>query len=150
MSLVLPRHDRTLLMTIGLPRSGKSTWVKKYCENYPRVSPDAIRLAVHGQRYLKSKEQVVWDTTKYMVKALFIADHKVVVLDATNTSHIRRLDWIDSSWVCVYKEFNPSVKTCIDRAVATDMDDLIPIIKQMEASRDPLTPEEKVNRIVEK
>jgi len=39
---------KILILTVGLPRSGKSTWAAK--KGFPIVSPDAIRLAMHGMR----------------------------------------------------------------------------------------------------
>ena len=35
-----------LIVMVGLPRSGKTTWARK--QGYPIVNPDSIRLAFHG------------------------------------------------------------------------------------------------------
>src|SRR5690554_6874569 len=36
------RHKHILICTVGLPRSGKTTWARK--QSYPIVNPDSIRL----------------------------------------------------------------------------------------------------------
>jgi predicted kinase len=77
---------KTLIMTVGLPRSGKSTWA--IAQGHPVVCPDAIRLALHGQPFIATAEPVVWATAKLMVASLFEAGHGVVILDATNSRNL--------------------------------------------------------------
>src|SRR5882672_916000 len=61
--------DKLLICTVGLPRSGKSTWARS--QSFPIVCPDAIRIAIHGQRFISEAEPFVWATAKAMVRALF-------------------------------------------------------------------------------
>src|SRR5260370_2244466 len=82
-----------LMLTVGLPRSGKTTWALK--QTYPIVAPDAIRLAVTGQRYVELTEPLVWAIAKIMVRALFHAGHQTVLLDATNLPKHPRVQWPD-------------------------------------------------------
>jgi predicted kinase len=63
--------SKKLILTMGLPRSGKSTWAKQ--QSVPIVSPDAIRLAMTGQRWVGELEDMVWVVAKYMVRSLFLA-----------------------------------------------------------------------------
>lgn len=86
----------TLILPIGLPRSGKSTWARK--QGYPIVCPDEIRLALTGQPFIAQLEPFVWYTTKIMVKALFGSGHSTVILDATNTIRRYREEWKSSAW----------------------------------------------------
>jgi predicted kinase len=118
-----------LIVTVGLPRSGKSTWAKKM--DVPIVCPDYIRLALHGRPYLEDAEPWVWAMTKTMVKALFMAGHYVVILDAANGTMKRRADWINPMWHRVFKIIPTDSATCIQRARATGRLDLIPIIDRM-------------------
>ena len=122
----------TLIMTMGLPRSGKSTWANK--QSYPMVNPDAIRLALYGQPFIANGEIMVWAIAKYMVRALFLAGHKTVILDATNTTKKRRDEWVDDSWEIKYKVFNTSEKICIKRARSIKREDLVEVIKYMTIS----------------
>ena len=74
--------NKTLILTVGLPRSGKSTWAMQ--QGYPVVNPDSIRLALHGHRFREESEEHVWAIAKTMVNSLFIAGHDKVIVDATN------------------------------------------------------------------
>jgi len=121
-------------MTIGLPRSGKTTWARK--QGVPIVNPDSIRLAVHGKSFIQESEDLVWCIAKYMVKSLFLAGHNNVILDATNLTYDRRQFWISDDWKCVKKYFCVSVDVCIQRARDSGREDLIPIIYEMNKLRD--------------
>lgn len=120
---------KKLLMTIGLPRSGKSTWAKE--QGYPIVNRDSIRLALHGQAYIQDAEPMVTAIEKYMVESLFIAGHDVVILDATNLKEEYRDKWSSDKWEIVYKIFTTSKDECIRRAEAGGRDDLVPVIERM-------------------
>lgn len=121
-----------LLLTVGLPRSGKSTWSMK--TGYPVVNPDSIRLALHGQAFYAPAEAFVWATAHLMVAALFRAGHRVVVLDATNITKRRRDDWRSKDWNCGYVCFPTSKEDCIYRAVMNEQRELVPIIERMAKS----------------
>ena len=120
---------KTLILTVGLPRSGKSTWAMK--TGFPVVNPDSIRLAVHGQPFIPEAEPLVWVTAKMMVRALFLAGHETVVLDATNLTEARRDEWNSSQWNTVYQVFQTPADVCIDRAIKGDRQDLLPVIDHM-------------------
>lgn len=120
---------KRLILTTGLPRSGKSTWAQK--QGYPIVNPDSIRLALHGERFIEEAEPMIWLIAKYMVKALFFAGHDTVILDATNITFERRKFWVNVQWNVFYKHFDASKEICIERAIKDNREDLIPIIKKM-------------------
>lgn len=131
----------TLIMMVGLPRSGKST----YCHNrrsVPIVSPDCIRKAIHGQRYVKELEPEVWKTAHLMVVALFEAGHDRVFLDCCNVAITSRDDWADERWVREFVQFHTSKETCIRRAEENDQDYLIPVIEKMDATYTPISDDE--------
>ena len=121
--------ERTLIMLMGLPRSGKSTWAQR--QGVPIVNPDAIRLALHGQAFIIEAEPIVWMTAKYMVRALFLAGHESVILDATNTTRSRRDEWKSSLWNREVMLFDTPEDECIRRAKDGGREDLIPIIEKM-------------------
>jgi predicted kinase len=118
----------SLIMTVGLPRSGKSTWAKQ--QNFPIVNPDSIRLALHGQDFIAEAEPWVWTIAKTMVNSLFLAGHNCVILDATNIMKRRRNEWISSKWNRQFVVFPTSLEECINRADKTKPE-LIPVIKRM-------------------
>lgn len=120
-----------LILTVGLPRSGKSTWARK--SGCPVVNPDSIRLALHGHVFLKKAEPHVWAIAHTMVEALLLTGHDAVILDATNISPHRRAEWQSPLWTCKYVCFPTSKEECIRRALDPDdfRDDLVPIIERM-------------------
>ena len=118
-----------LLLTVGLPRSGKSTWAR--ATGYPVVNPDSIRMVLHGTAWRPEAEPMVWATANLMVQALFEAGHEVVVLDATNLTEHRRAEWNSKKWTTGYVTFHTDEATCIARAEAGDRAYLIPVIQRM-------------------
>lgn len=123
--------SKELILTVGLPRSGKTTWARE--QGHPIVNPDSIRLALHGQRFQLEAEPMVWAIARYMVRSLFLAGHDTVILDATNTTVSRRDEWISREW----KTTLHVVPTCRDECVrrALEQDDLyiVPVIDRMAA-----------------
>lgn len=127
-----------LVLTVGLPRSGKSTWAQS--KTYPVVSPDAIRLALYGSAFIADAEVMVWTLAKYFVRSLFIAGHKCVILDATSTTRARRDEWKSTRWKRRYQIMKASKEVCLERA--KDSPQLIPVIERMSAQFEPIAIEE--------
>jgi len=103
-----------LILTVGLPRSGKTTHARTL--GFPVVQPDAVRLAVHGQRFLAAAEPLVWGLVDVMVRSLFLAGHDAVVLDATNVSRKRRDQWRGRAWSREFHVLTTPADVCLDRA----------------------------------
>jgi predicted kinase len=120
----------TLLLLVGLPYSGKSTWARAHL-SWPVVAPDQIRIALHGHRYEPRGEAFVWAIAKVMVRALFGAGHNTVIFDACNVSETRRQEWESPDWAIQYVVIDTPVQTCIDRALAVGDKDIIPVIERM-------------------
>lgn len=125
----MANNKPTLYMEMGLPRSGKSTHARSL--NMPIVCPDAIRLSLHGERFIASAEPMVWAIARYMVRSLFKAGHSAVVLDACNTTAKRRDEWIDDDWVRVLCIHETHSDICGQRACRTGRVDLLPVIARM-------------------
>lgn len=128
--------NKRLTLTVGLPRSGKSTWALK--QGVPVVNPDSIRLALHGQAYLQDAEQMVWTIALYMVKSLFLAGHERVIVDAVNATKHRRDFWENALWSVDYMPFNTPPDTCIERAISGGRPELVPVIKRMDEAFEPI------------
>ena len=131
---------KVLICTVGLPRSGKSTWARQQImrAGMAIVNPDAIRLAIHGKKFEAKAEGYVWATATTMVRALFLAGHDTVILDATNTTRARRKAWIKpEEWKTFFCEITTDKDTCIQRCPLGD--ELIPVIEKMAAEYEPLS-----------
>lgn len=132
-----------LILTVGLPRSGKTTIALKM--GCPIVSPDAIRLSLHGQVFYPDAEPMVWTIAKIMVASLFEVGHPTVILDACNITHKRRKEWHSTKWdtTCrfvypIYDDIKMQKITCQNRVVLTNREDLIPVIERMATEFEPI------------
>ena len=137
-------QDNTLIMMIGLPRSGKSSWAVS--QGFPVVCLDAIRLAKTGQRWWGPIEHEIWPTARTMVRALFLAGHKVVILDACSLKREHRDNFKcsqDVLWKRYMQIIDTDVETCVDRAEKT-YPELADIIHWFNDNRDLVTPEEDI------
>lgn len=131
-------NSNILICTVGLPRSGKSTWAQK--TKLPIVNPDGIRLALTGRRWYGPIEYEVWATARTMVRALFLGGNKIIVLDSTNFQ-LRQRDTFtpspDCDWTRYFVVFNTSVEVCKERAKRT-YPELEEIIDQIASKWDPI------------
>lgn len=134
---------KKLILTVGLPRSGKSTWAIR--QGLPIVNRDAIRLALHGQEFISDSEDMVTAIETYMVKSLFLAGHDKVIVDATHISDKRRQRWRNEEWDIFYKTFDTSKAECIKRALDDDRENLVPIIEKMHEQFEPVGKLKKLN-----
>ena len=96
-------------------------------------------MALHGQPYIQEAEGFIWAVAYLMVKALFIAGHNYVIVDATNYSEKRKLAWKKHfpGHAIRLHFFNTSEGECIERAKADGREDLIPVIERMAANEEP-------------
>lgn len=106
--------ENILILMMGLPRSGKSTIAQTF--KSPIVNPDSIRLALHGKAFEKLAEPFVWAIAQVMVRALFLAGHTQVILDATNTTRKRRKMWDSDAWNTYVYFVDTPKDECIERA----------------------------------
>jgi predicted kinase len=137
-------QDNKLIMLMGLPRSGKSTWA--LAQPYPIVCPDAIRLAKTGQRWWGPIEHEVWATARTMIRALFLAGHKIVILDATALKRQQRDQFKcsqDVVWERYIQSIDTDVEICKDRAEKT-YPELVPIIDWFAENREVIQPDEDI------
>lgn len=137
--------DKPLLICMcGLPRSGKSTIAKNLSRvlGAPIVNQDAIRLALHGQRFTIEAEPMVKAMALYMIKALFLTGHQVVICDETNYSRAARDSRRSEGWDVVFYHVDTPSAVCKARAVKTGQEDLVKVIDEMEARWEPFDPQD--------
>ena len=125
-------NKKFVVLLVGLPRSGKSTWAKK--QGLPIINPDSIRLALHGQRFIGLAEPFVWAICYLMIRALLLAGHEGVIVDATNVTEKRRKPYYEmfSNDYDVFEHHcSTSKEECIRRAKEWNDEEIIPIIEKM-------------------
>lgn len=108
---------KILIMMMGLPRSGKSTWALQ--QGIPIVDLDAIRLVKTGQRWWGPIEHEVYATARTMIRALFVAGHSHVILDITGYCRKQRDAFISSSdipWKRYVMIIDTDIEVCKKRA----------------------------------
>ena len=124
---------RLLICMMGLPRSGKSTVARKLSRTWgaPIVNRDSVRLAMHGERYLKTAEPLVRVFAKLMVEALFTVGHQILIVDETNLKRSTRDYWRDGEWDVKFLPVETSPAECLRRADAAKDGAIRPVIARM-------------------
>lgn len=111
-----------LIMTKGLPGSGKTTWAKWYQKRYPntvRVNKDDLRAMLHDSVHSHGREDLVLKIRDEIVNMAFVGGHDVIV-DDTNLSpkHEARLkqlaETINGAEFTIQSFTDVPVKTCIE------------------------------------
>ena len=127
----MDKIDNILIVMVGLPRSGKSTWARK--QGYPIVNRDSVRLALHGGRFIQEAEDMVSSIVKIMVKSMFLAGHNIVILDECNVNERSRGLWNcnDNLWRVKYKYIDTTKEECLRRAALTNDTEIVPVINRM-------------------
>jgi len=119
---------KKVILTVGLPRSGKSTWSNE--QGYPIVNKDSIRLAIHGEAFLPKVENLVSYIEEKMIESLFNAGHDVIIIDATHLKQKYIERWY-KDYDVELKFFYTPIKECKKRAKETRKEYLIPVIDRM-------------------
>ncbi len=131
-----------LIVLVGLPRSGKSTWAMDHI--LPVVSPDAIRATLRASGTPVVPKEMIDHMATFMVRSLFLAGHKRVIVDDPNTTRKLRERWYpkadNPTWEVVFQHIYTGMDVCIGRAER----DHIPVIRQFEDEFEPLEVDERV------
>ena len=104
----------------------------------PIVCPDAIRVAMHGHKYISECEPYVWSIAMTMVRSLFMAGHDSVILDATNTTWERRKVWLGNGWEVDAAVSMLREEDCIKLAERCGDHVIVPIIQKMARQYEPI------------
>lgn len=121
---------KNIIILIGLPRSGKTTFRNDFKEMYPHyvcVSADDLRYLIYGQRYFQGGEPLVWAFRGYMLESLFQNGNDILI-DETNTTTQRRESIIKQARKNGYNVIgiymDTRLSTCISRSDEAIIDTL--------------------------
>jgi predicted kinase len=138
--------NATLTVTVGLPRSGKSTYATHMARflHLPVVCCDEIRKAMGAYPFIPESEPLVRYTEQTMVKALLGAGCPHVIIDSTNLTRAIRAAWesLVPGVAVEYVYVPTSAELCIERAKATGQPYLVPVIERMWLTFESLTADE--------
>ena len=108
-----------LYCTVGLPFSGKKEWAQ--CQGLPVVSLAANEVLLSAKAGNKKAAINPLEFTQLMIKSLFKAGNRVIVLLANNLTKEDREYWQASNkgdWQCVFRTFEMSEKEVMRKAIA--------------------------------
>jgi predicted kinase len=145
-----PRPPKgTVILAIGLPGSGKSSWFKR--NNITPLSSDMVRMLLFDDAQEQRFQDLVFSNLRSMLKARLIARRPLNYVDATNlTPHER------SSWVKLAKDygyevqavfFDVPLEVCLERNRRRDRAVDEDVMRRMAAKLKPPTFEEGFSKV---
>ncbi len=106
-----------MVLSIGLPGSGKSTWFKRH--NILPLSSDMVRILLFDDVTEQRYQDLVFSTLRSMLRARLLARRPWNYVDATNLSPHERRSWIKLAHDFGYEAhavfFDVPPEVCIDR-----------------------------------
>jgi predicted kinase len=106
-----------VVLSIGLPGSGKSTWFKRH--NILPLSSDMVRILLFDDVTEQRYQDLVFSTLRSMLRARLLARRPWNYVDATNLSAHERRSWIKLAHDFGYEAhavfFDVPPEVCIDR-----------------------------------
>ncbi len=106
-----------VVLSIGLPGSGKSTWFKRH--SILPLSSDMVRILIFDDVTEQRYQDLVFSTLRTMLRARLLARRPSNYLDATNLSPHERRTWIKLAHDFGYEVhavfFDVPPEVCIER-----------------------------------
>jgi len=132
----MKKKKTVITIMCGLPRSGKSTWIKNNKRDAVIVSPDDIRKEVFGHQFHSPANKFVFAIAEAMA-ILLIKQGKDVIIDATHMTESTRSQWvyalkdidccIQVVWVHTFKDISKQMDVCLSRNSLSPKDEQLPV-----------------------
>jgi predicted kinase len=106
-----------VVLAIGLPGSGKSSWFKRH--NISPLSTDMLRQVLFDDATEQRFQDLVFSNLRSMLKARLIARRPLNYVDATNLTPQERQSWIKLAHDYAYEVqavyFDVPLEVCLER-----------------------------------
>lgn len=134
-------RNKTVILTVGLPRAGKTSWANM--QRFAVISVEAAKIVVAGPGRLSAEaaNRVHFFMMK-MLRVLLLAQDTVVV-DWTFHTAESRARWRSKHWQTYYKVFEASLEQCLERSVVAEGLDIAEVIRDFHDEFEPLSKAEK-------
>ena len=120
----------------GIPRCGKSSWIRNNKGNSIVVCPDDIRKEIFGHQFHAPANKFVFGIAEGMTALILKQRHNVIV-DATHVTSNLRFAWkcianqceadIRVVWVYAYKDINKNFAACLERNELSSEGNRLPV-----------------------
>ncbi|HXY08230.1 MAG TPA: AAA family ATPase [Terriglobales bacterium] len=131
-----PASRGTVVLAIGLPGSGKSSWFKRH--NISPLSSDLLRVLLFDDAGEQRFQDLIFSNLRSMLKARLIARRPMNYVDATNlTAHDRQ------AWIKLAKDYGYDVQ-------AVFFDVPVEVCLERNRKRERVVPEDVMRRVAAK
>ena len=139
-----------VVLTIGLPGSGKTTWYKR--RGVTPLSSDMLRSILFDSITEQRYQGLVFSTLRSLLRARLIAKMPWNYVDATNLSPHERRQWIKMARGFGYEVhavfFDVPLETCLERNRRRERQVPEDVMKQMSQKLKPPTFKEGFSKII--
>ena len=145
-----PRASKgTVVLAIGLPGSGKSSWFKRH--NLSPLSSDLIRALLFDDPTEQRFQDLVFSNLRSMLRARLVARRPLNYVDATNLTPHDRASWIklakDFGYEVQAVYFDVPLEVCLERNSRRHRVVEEDVMRKMSAKLKPPTFEEGFSKI---
>jgi predicted kinase len=145
----LVRPKGVVILAIGLPGSGKSSWFKRH--NITPLSSDLLRALLFDDATEQRFQDLVFSNLRSMLKARLIARRPINYVDATNLTPHERHSWIklakDYGYEVQAVFFDVPVEVCLERNQRRERVVAEDVMRRMAGKLRPPTFEEGFGKI---
>jgi len=145
-----PRPPKgAVILAIGLPGSGKSSWFKRH--SITPLSSDVLRMLLFDDAQEQRFQDLVFSNLRSMLKARLVARRPLNYVDATNLTPHERHSWIklakDYGYEVQAVFFDVPVEVCLERNQRRDRVVDEDVLRRMAAKLKPPTFEEGFSKV---